>query len=461
MATVRTRGSGGTAQDPYVTGAATTRRTSGQTQQVNAPPMVAPPSAFTMPPTTYNSGPAPYTTRSGNTGVSGHGFPNGTTPPPFTQTPYTWSGAPTQTPGTFYQPGNAPSMPTSMDPEQIAALFRSFGFPGGVPPAGGNTSVSQYGGGNTSFDLGAFQRAAGTAAQGQSGSLDDFVNNIFPSLQGQFPGIERFGSKGDKIRLPNGQVIDAVLGAGAGGRGYQWEPETGGGLFGDPLLNQFTDLGRYGIEQLLAPQGIHPAYTDAQRGMIATNFTEPLEAQRSARKQQALERAAARGMAPSSGLLELNTRDIDRSFDAQRAEGERGLALNEIAANEARGQESVGIGQALASLSGKNLPIQLSAANQMAGIGGSLQNEGTNRLLQALGISGQLAQLPGQQMMQSITALNALNPQQTQDQNGQLMNLLMSLAGMGEGAHNQNQQQNAAFWQSLFQMLPGVIGAFR
>jgi hypothetical protein len=40
-----------------------------------------------------------------------------------------------------------------------------------------------------------------------------------------FAGVERFGSKGEKLRLPNGQVIDTILGAGAGGQGWQWLEE--------------------------------------------------------------------------------------------------------------------------------------------------------------------------------------------------------------------------------------------
>lgn len=37
-----------------------------------------------------------------------------------------------------------------------------------------------------------------------------------------FAGVERFGSKGEKLRLPNGQVIDSIANVGRGGTGWQW-----------------------------------------------------------------------------------------------------------------------------------------------------------------------------------------------------------------------------------------------
>jgi hypothetical protein len=125
------------------------------------------------------------------------------------ESPYPMAfGAPTTSPTSSYRPpsGNT-GISGGIDPTNWAELFR--GMFGGQQPGGGyptNTLPQQNGG---AFDFGAFQREAQSIGGRYSGSLDDFVNNVFPQLQQQFPGIQRFGSKGDKIRLPNGQVIDA------------------------------------------------------------------------------------------------------------------------------------------------------------------------------------------------------------------------------------------------------------
>jgi len=390
------------------------------------------------------------------------------------------------------------------------------GFQAPTAPRGSPTNTGITGGGlygqpytwpetvqqptQSPFNYNAFKTAAEQASAGTSGSLDDFINTIYPQLESQFPGIERFGSKGDKIRLPNGQTIDAVISAGLGGQGYQWSPDAGGGMgnyWNDPALQQFFSLGEEGIGRLLGPQETHPvlqqalsaltalmntrdsgyeqfqgiagkrlaqldqpAYTPEQRALIQTNFSEPLEAQRKARQTQALERNAARGLGLSSGLIEGDVRDIDRSFDEILGEGQRQLAVGEIGANEARQQEAVNIGQMLASLSGKNLPLQLSAASQMGNIGQSLQNEPTQRLLQALGISGQMAQMPFQALAANQSALGSLNATQVPqaDNTAGLITALLALANGGTAAGNQAAGQDQAFWGSLLSSLPGLLG---
>lgn len=458
----------GTEHDPYVAGAR-----SG-TASYTAPgyqPSIAPSPTGQPTPSPFT-----YTPKNGNTGFSGYGFPTGTTTPQPTGSPY--------------------------DPNQMYA--------------GGSATYNEATGQRSpyaGFNMADFTNAFQSLAQGQNGSLDSFINSIFPALQQQFPDIQRFGSKGDKIRLPNGQTIDAVISAGAGGRGYNFSPETGGGDL-NPWLAQFGDLGQMAIQRLLQPQEMNPvlqqaigaltgllnardagyeqfqgiankrltqldqpAYTDAQRAQIATNFTDPLEAQRSARKQQVLERAAARGLGLSSGVLEQETQGVDRSFDQARTEGERQLALQEIAANEARQQEAVQIGQALASLSGKNLPTQLSAAGQLAGIGHSLQNDPIQNLLSAMGISSQLAGLPGQQLGLDTGAfqLNSLMPLQAAqsalttlnnqpvpqaDSTTSLISLLLGLSGQGENTYNNTLGQNTSTWSGLMSLLPQLAGLF-
>lgn len=72
------------------------------------------------------------------------------------------------------------------------------------------------------FNLEAFQARATELSKGLKGTNAEFQQILYPQLAQEFGGIERFGSKGDKIRLPGGGVIDAVLSAGLGGKGFQF-----------------------------------------------------------------------------------------------------------------------------------------------------------------------------------------------------------------------------------------------
>jgi hypothetical protein len=169
---------------------------------------------------------------------------------------------------------------TERDPVFDGADYGGYSTPG-YQPSSGNTGVT--GGMDptnwlapttpkpapTPFSYNAFRDMAEGLGRQYSGSLADFQNSIFPQLQQQFPGIERFGSKGDKIRLPNGEVIDAVISAGLGGRGYNWGVESGGGgggvsgYFDDPLMQQYLDFGRMAMGRLTGPQQINPVLQDA------------------------------------------------------------------------------------------------------------------------------------------------------------------------------------------------------
>lgn len=309
------------------------------------------------------------------------------------------------------------------------------------------------------WNFNSFQQDAQRIASGYSGSLDDFVNQIFPQLSSQYQGLERFGSKGDKIRLPNGQVIDAVIAAGEGGRGYNWNPEagtSGDSYSSDPLIGQYIDRMNGLIDRLSQPQPINatlqdaigklqgmfnnPGYTDAQRALMRTNLQEPLESQRASAQQRALARASDRGLGIGSGVLEQEAQGIDMGFDRLLGEALRQMSVNEIQQQNAQ---------------------RAGAAGQLAGIGQGLQGQELQALAQALGGTSQLGQLPIQLQQAQIAAMNALNQQripQQDDMNG-LIGLLMGLAGQGENAYNNAMGQEGGFWSSLFGQIPAIYGA--
>lgn len=103
--------------------------------------------------------------------------------------------------------------------DQNASIWQ----PQGQPGAEAGPVLPQQGGSAFSYD--AFRKRAEELSAGSSGTNAEFQKRIYPLLEQEFGGIKRFGSKGDKIQLPSGEVIDAVISAGLGGKGYNWGVE--------------------------------------------------------------------------------------------------------------------------------------------------------------------------------------------------------------------------------------------
>jgi hypothetical protein len=299
----------------------------------------------------------------------------------------------------------------------------------------------------------------------------------------------------DEIFVPGMGWIDTLVGADSGNP-TSWSWQTGGGgmgnYFSDPVLQQFLNMGEGAISQLLQPQAINPtlqaaidslmrsisadagfgefaaiarprleqlqnpAYTDRERDIIRTNFSDPLERQRTARMQQETLRMAGRGITPESGIFTEAMLGLNRDFDIARTIGDRELAVREIGLEDERGREAISIGQIMASLLGQDRAGDISAAGSLAGIGGSLQDAPIRNLLSAVGISQNMAQMPFQSMSAAQGALNSMNPTMPQSDMGGIISLLMTLAGQGENANAVANGQNAQTWASVMELLDSL-----
>jgi hypothetical protein len=83
-----------------------------------------------------------------------------------------------------------------------------------------------------------------------------------------------------------------------------------------------------------------PAYTGAEQEVFRTQALDPIERDRQASHRRSLERTSARGMAPTSGLAELDAQNIDQSFDRLRAGSQNQLAYRQINEQRSREQEA-------------------------------------------------------------------------------------------------------------------------
>lgn len=155
-------------------------------------------------------------------------------------------------------------------------------------PGTGYGAMAPYG---NAVDWGAIERAWTT---GGGRTLDDWRRFIQ-----QNPQIQPYvtGSKGDKLRLPDGTVIDAVYASGMGGQGAQWIREGGGGGHGGGggfSYGQAPNPTPFVYEAFNRPGEFEHAAWEMPTGVSDAN--DPGYSARLQEGQKALERsAAARG----------------------------------------------------------------------------------------------------------------------------------------------------------------------
>ncbi len=99
-------------------------------------------------------------------------------------------------------------------PDREAVLAKMRGAPQAQPAPSGQA-----------FDAESFRK--GWTSSG--GRTPQDLANFIKQHPGAAGAIKVVGSKGDKIQLPDGRVIDAVFAAGLGGQGAQWLDESAGG----------------------------------------------------------------------------------------------------------------------------------------------------------------------------------------------------------------------------------------
>ncbi len=197
--------------------------------------------------------------------------------------------------------------------------------------------------------LGAFRAAADNARfyedQTDTNVLNsqryrDFVNtgNYTPSSQA-FPDNEKQGAnfgQGAAASPATQRVNVPGLGAG-GGVGSQFDdPYTKqleaitSAQMGEVRSNPGLDQLKAFLNQQFQNLSQNPGFSPEEMAVLNTQAFEPIEANRQASKQRALERTSARGMLPSSGLNELDMRDIEIAADKSRAAAGRDVAINAI-----------------------------------------------------------------------------------------------------------------------------------
>jgi hypothetical protein len=250
-------------------------------------------------------------------------------------------------------------------------------------------------------------------------------------------------------------ISAAQRGVGAGASRDGYNINAPGFQFSDPYTRQLEDVAGQQIKNLSQPQqnpaldtflkflGSRfneltqtPGYSPDDLAVMRTQALEPIEQDRAASNQRALQRAASAGFLPTSGITHLTgsptggTESIDTAYDRMRAAAQRDLAINAIGKRTADLNQAVNIG----SMSGIQIPQIQRAEDQQ-------------RRSEIMNLAQLLYQLPRNAMQDSLAVLNGTEGTAQLAQQQQY----------AQQAQYQQQQKDAARWASIGQLIANMV----
>lgn len=303
------------------------------------------------------------------------------------------------------------------------------------------------------------------------------LEQFFPQFQQMYPGSQlkkNASGYADAIILPDGTVVDTQQNSGyehsdawqwnvAGGPGYQNQ-------FADPLTAQYESLlhgqmqtyqqqqaqaqAEYARQQAtraqtdaavkrlteFANQRVSklqaPAYTGTEQEILRTQALDPIERDRAAAQQNALQNIGSRGFDPSSGIAQQLLQNVNQGYDQQRSGAQNDLASKQINEQRSRDQEAQQLLQYLAQLP------EAAASGDMNFI--NLLNSMINQpAAGATATGGLLSDLPVQR-----TALAAQVAGLGGQPQSSVPNVLALLNNAQANRYN-SQNQTSSFWNSI------------
>jgi hypothetical protein len=198
----------------------------------------------------------------------------------------------------------------------------------------------------------------------------------------------------------------------------------------DFLQQRFTDLQQ-------------PAYTGAENEVLRTQALEPIERDRAAARQRAMERLSARGLNLESGIAQAALNDVDAEFDSMRGQNQTALATNELARREDRSQRAATIGGQLVDIPQARQREQLDVFSALNDLSGSVRSEEEARRREAIGYGGALADLPVQRLQLAMQAAGMGGTPAS------ALSSLLSVANMNQNNQQYQNSRSAAVWSGL------------
>lgn len=219
--------------------------------------------------------------------------------------------------------------------------------------------------------------------------------------------------------------------------------------FSDPYTRQLEDVARQQMSNLSQPQQnpaldnllkflgerfntmtTQPGYSNEEMALLRTQAMEPIEQDRAASQRRVLERTAARGFLPSSGLTELGSQEQDVAYDRMRAQASRDLGINAISQRRADLNQAINVG----SLAGIQIPQ-------------AQRQEDQQRRSEILNLASLLYDLPRRAMQDSMSVVNGTEGPR---------DLFTQTMQMQQQAQQQ-QQLDAQKWAQIGQLIAGLV----
>jgi len=238
--------------------------------------------------------------------------------------------------------------------------------------------------------------------------LDQLRSNLHQRAASNGAGAQRSGGMGPLFDDPASSQLQSIAQAQMG------EVRSNPGL--DSLLSfldkEFTRL------------STTPGYSNDDLAVLNTQAFEPIEQRRTADQRRVLERTAARGFLPSSGVTEEMAQNVDTEANRQRTVANRDLAINAIGKREQDLNRALQIG----SLRGLDIPrSQRSEELNLSQLLYQMPRTALQDLLSVINGSPTSNDLFSQQLQSNQQSL--LQQQQNDQRNSALMSQIGSILG--------------------------------
>ena len=284
---------------------------------------------------------------------------------------------------------------------------------------------------------------------GREGGTD--VSALYRNILGRDPDATELSSDTENLGKYGAAQLESNLRqrASSNGGGAQPKVQGIGPLFDDPASNQLQGIAQAqmgelrdnpALNELMAFLGSEfnrlsttPGFTPEEQAALHTQALEPIEQRRQASNQRAVQRAAASGFLPTSGITYLNdapsggVESLDTSYDRMRTTADRDLALAGQQQRRADLNQALQIGQ----LRGLDIPKSQRA--------------------EELNLSQLIYQLPRNALSDLMQVLNG--SASSNDAFSQALNI----ANQNRLTQQENDARNAALMQQIGQILAGLF----
>lgn len=203
--------------------------------------------------------------------------------------------------------------------------------------------------------------------------LEDFINARLAELLGsrQDPALDQYA------RLMQGRIDDLQNPVASNWDrdrllGYGRDLATNLATTPPPANAERDALLKYG-RSAFSELGGDP-YSQADLDLIQTQQIDPIERDRTSAKQRVIERLSQRGIGPDSGLYQSALLDVDRSFDALRAQAHGATALKAIDKRDTNRAQAINLGQILSGVTDQTNADVLGRQYQALDLGGNLSS---------------------------------------------------------------------------------------